>query len=505
MRFTPDELDARYRELIQSISDTVSPFGEVEGPEDRAARVDRARRDKAFFKRTYFPHYARQRDPEYVGLVRDVLDARGRPQLLLGFRGCGKSTDVSLIDAAHEILYGTAHFFVFVSRSREIAAAEYAIPLKAELAVNPRIINDFGAPAIKGDELDYIVNDVRVKSTGIKSFPRGQKHGPWRPDRIRIEDIEDNANRMSPAIQKKALRIITDDIMKSVGTGIDEPWSVVVNGNYFSRRSLLHRLRTSGLFRVTIIKSLRPVSPHETRDDAVDGMVSTWPERFPTAQLARERAKSPVTFKIEMQQEPDDDDGAFRREWFRRYRPGDVRPDGPHYLGRYGWVDPSPGEKESSDYKAYGFGDFYLDDGELVMYLGEAYCRQETVNEMLRRIFDVQRRNPTIRLWGFEMVSSEYYLQKLIDKMTVTERLSLPTFPVMRNLPGFPWKKDRIPQMQSHLERGQCYVLAKDYDHERIVEQYCDWPEAEYDDGPDFHSGLFKLGEMMTIGQNVLL
>lgn len=504
--WSPDELDNRLRELIESIAATVSPFGDVEGTEEREARRERARTDKAFFKQTYFPHYARQADPEYAPLVAEVCARRNEPQLLLGFRGCGKSTDVSLIDAVHEILYQTAHFFIFCSRSREIAAAEYALPIRAELMANPRILNDFGKLDMRGDEEDYVVNDVRVASAGIRSFPRGRKHGPWRPDRIRVEDIEDNNNRMSPAMQQKYLKVITDDMMKSVGTGIDEQWSFIVNGNYFSRRSLLQRLRTSGLFRVTVIKALRPLRSGERHPDAVEGEVSTWPERFPTADLVADRAKAPVTFKIEMQQEPDDDDGSFRRNWFLLYNPNDVRPEGPNFLGRFGWVDPSSSEKETSDFKAYGYADFYTLDGELRMFLREAYCRRETIGQMLARIFDMQRRSwPQVRMWGFETVGAEEYLLRLIQQRTMSEGLSLPVFPVMRNYPGFPWKKDRIPQMQSPLERGACAFLAGNTDHARIIDQYVDWPDSDNDDGPDMHSGLWKLGEIMTVGQSVLL
>jgi hypothetical protein len=118
----------------------------------------------------------------------------------------------------------------------------------------------------------------------------------------------------------------------------------------------------------------------------------------------------------------------------------------------------------------------------------------------------MQRRSwPQVRMWGFEAVSNEEYLLRLIQQRTTSEGLSLPVFPVMRNYAGFPWKKDRIPQMQSVLERGHCAFLAGNVDHARIVDQYLDWPEGENDDGPDFHSGLWKLGEIMTVGQSVLL
>jgi hypothetical protein len=159
----------------------------------------------------------------------------------------------------------------------------------------------------------------------------------------------------------------------------------------------------------------------------------------------------------------------------------------------------------ANDYKAYGYADFYMIDKQLRMYLRAARCRRQTINEMIATIIEMQRRAwPQPRMWGFEAVSSEVYLLRLIQERTQSEGISLPVFPVMKNFAGFPWKKDRIPQMQSHLEQGCCYFLKGDADHERIIEQYCDWPDAENDDGPDMHSGLWKLGEMLTVGQSVL-
>lgn len=504
MTLTRQDIEQRFDKLTEWIQSVVSPFGEVEGTRDRDERKARARTDFAYFLHTYFPHYARQADPEFLAEIEEVCNARNKPQMVLGFRGCAKSTLISLVHAAHEILYGTAHFFVFASRSRETAAAEYTVPLKAELQANVRIRNDFGILPVRGEETDFVVGDrdsTRVRAAGIRSFPRGMKHGPWRIDRIRLEDFEDQNNRMSPAMQKKYMAVIQQDIMQSVGSGIDEQWSIIVNANYFSKRSLIHRLRTSGLFRVTIIRALRPLRKGERRADAIDGEVSTWPERYPTAELWKIKLGNPVVFAVEWQQDPDDDESSFRREWFRYYKPGDLPP---HAVRRLAWIDPSPGEKDTSDYKAYGYADFYMIDGELHMYLLEASVRQETVNQMVGRVIDMQKRNPTISLWGWEEVSGEMYLQKLITRVSASAGVAVPLFPVMKQFPGFAWKKDRIPQMQSWLEQGRCHFLKGNADHERIIEHYLDWPEGLHDDGADFHSGLWKMGELMAV-QDVVL
>jgi hypothetical protein len=498
--WTRQQLDARFSNLIEYISRTVSPFGEVEDGTDRAARKERARKDKTFFKRTYLPHYARQGEPEFAPLLRTVAEARNEPQLLLGFRGCGKSTDISLVDALHEILFGTAHFFMFISRSTEIAVAEYAHPIRAELAANPRIRNDFGDIAIEGTGEDYIANDVRVVCGGIRSSFRGKKHRGRRPDRIRIEDLEDNNNRMNPALIRKYLRVLHNDILQAVGSGVDESWSVIFIANYFSKRSLVHAVRTSGLWNVTVIRALRHVHSGESNPHAVDGEVSTWPERYPTQSLLKLRLKAPSTFATEWQQEPDDEEGAFRREWFRYYDCSEP------ILGsvRYGWVDPSPGNKATGDYKAYGVADFIIRDGALCMYLRAARVRKETVNEMLAGIYELHRTYPGIRLWGYEAVGSERYLAQLVQRDGPKFGFALPLYPALNNIAGFPYKKDRIPQMQSALEQGLCLFPRGDPDTERIIEHYLDFPDGLHDDGADMHSGLYKFAEFTLLGQSIL-
>jgi hypothetical protein len=142
-RITREKIASRFNELIGSIGSIVSPFGEVEGPAEREARINACRDDLSLFMRTYFPHYARQENPEFFGEIEEVLRKRNAPQMILGFRGSAKSSIVSLVDAIREIVYGTAHFIVFVSRSREAATYEYLVPIAAELEANPRLRNDF--------------------------------------------------------------------------------------------------------------------------------------------------------------------------------------------------------------------------------------------------------------------------------------------------------------------------------------------------------------------------
>jgi len=497
---TPEQIATRFDELIQWIGSVVSPFGEVEGPEERERRITACKDDLGLFIGTYFPHYARQENPEFLADLEAAIRVRNEPQMILGFRGSAKSTIVSLIDLLRDIVYKRAHFVVFVSRSREAACIEYSVPVKAELTANARLRNDFGIVAIHGEEQDFVAGETRVRAAGIKSFPRGMKHGPWRIDRIRMEDIEDRGNVLSIAMQKKYLRVITDDILQSVGAGIDEEWSAMYLANYFSKRSLTHHVRASGVFAVRTIKALRDVRKGERRPDAIDGMVSTWPARYPTAMLAEKRRSTPVTFATEWQQEPDDDESTFRREWFRFYAQSDIPP----FARKFAWIDPSSGETETQDYKAYGLGYTAVINGDTHLWLGETYIRQQTINEMCRGVIELQRKHPDIQLWGYEEVAGEAYLTKLLNGLATAARVPLPLFPVMKSLPGFPWKKDRIPQMQSWLEPGFCHIVKGNDDHERLVQQYLDYPDGANDDGPDFHSGLYRLSVMLASGSVIL-
>lgn len=492
---SPTELDKRFRDAIALIQSAVSAFGDVEGPEDREARRNRAETDNLFFKQTYFPHYARQAEPEYRDEIQAALAARNAPQCVLGFRGSGKSTDISLIDAAHEILFGTARFFIFVSRSDQTATGEYTIPLKAELQFNPRIRCDFPELSVEGEQHDFVAGRTRVLARGLKQGMRGLKHGAWRPDRIRIEDVEDNNNRFSPELIKKMMRVIEGDLLESVGSGIDEQWSVIYVANYFSKRSLVHAVRTSKRWTTRVLRALRRVSEGEKNAHAIDGEVSTWPERYPTAMLIEKRRNAPETFATEWQQEPSDDENAFRAEWFHTYKESDLPPG----CLRFGWIDPSPGEKETSDYKAYGVADFYRDDDGMKMYLLDCRIAHETVMQMVRNLYAMQVKWQP-RMWGYEEVGAEFYLKKLIASHAAEFSATLTLRPVMKTFKAFPWKKDRIPQMMEPLETGRCFVPEGYGNHvARLIEQYVNYPDAANDDGPDMHSGLYKLGELYAL------
>ena len=138
------------------------------------------------------------------------------------------------------------------------------------------------------------------------------------------------------------------------------------------------------------------------------------------------------------------------------------------------------------------------------MYLIDVRIRQETVNEMLEGMFEMHRRHPGIRVWGYESVGSEYFLEKLAAGESARAGVALPMFAVMKNIPGFVYKKHRIPQMQAPVEKGLCLLAQSNTDTERLIQHYLDFPGGEHDDGADMHSGLYKLGESMLLGQGIL-
>ena len=496
--WTIDQLDAELRRLCDMVSQTVSPFGDVEGAEDREARMAACREDVELFALTYFPAYCRQPFAPMHGEMIELTKRRNTPQVVAGFRGSAKSTVIDFFVPMHEVLFKTCHFYMFGSASTEIAVAEYALPIMAHLKTNPRIINDFGVIPVTGEQSDFMAGEVRVLSFGRRSSVKGKKNGPWRPDRIRLADIEDRNNMMSPAVCRKTTDWIENDVLEAVGNGADEEWSCIYEFNYFSKKTVGHQLMSRPNWRSVVFPAIiaRPSDMRGLTAVSLQYM-SAWPERYPLAMLRRKQSEAPATFEVEWQQNPRDDESMFRREWIRYYKPDEL----PVNLAKFGWCDPSASEKESADFKAYGYIGVNGND----IYVVKVHVRHETTNQMIDAMLVMQHDDPTIRLWGIEGIVFEVLIRDLVEQAAAAAGMHLPIMPITKVFANWPMKKDRIPKMQSIIERGRIYFPANDPDAELLIQQLLDYPDGRNDDGPDMLSGAVELSSIMGPKQEIFV
>ncbi|HCO7983963.1 TPA: hypothetical protein OB722_005207, partial [Escherichia coli] len=175
-----------------------------------------------YFVENYFPHYVRNpakselhkylfsRLPQVVASPAPENDAIAAP------RGEAKSTLVTQLFTLWNIIRAIKHYPVIIMDSID-QAYPMLEAIKAELEFNPRLKNDF--PEVCGQgrvwRMGTIVtaNNIKVTVAGSGKKLRGLRHGPYRPDLVILDDIENDEMVRNPEQRDKLHDWLTRTVM----------------------------------------------------------------------------------------------------------------------------------------------------------------------------------------------------------------------------------------------------------------------------------------------------
>ncbi len=231
-------------------------------PEAVRERAANARESFGFFARTYFPHYVRYepaRLHEYLferfGQV--VQNQAGDHEVIAAPRGHAKSTIVTQIGTLWAVLTGRKKYVVIV-----MDALDQALPMleaiKAELEFNPRLLLDFPDAAGQGKVWQTGVaitrNGAKIEVFGSGKRIRGRRHGPYRPDLVIGDDLENDEAVRSPAQRDKLMAWLTKSLL-SLGAA-DDSMDVVIIGTVLHYDSVLARLLKNPLWHSAKFKAV---------------------------------------------------------------------------------------------------------------------------------------------------------------------------------------------------------------------------------------------------------
>ncbi len=478
MATTANQFKKSYQEILDFICAGVPVFGD-DDPVKKQKRIARARVDKIYFAKEYFPHYCENEPADIHKDMFHIADTTGIGVLLYGFRGSAKSTIISLIDVVHKIVFKQRKFIGFISSSQE-AAEEYGIAVKAELEVNQRIINDFGdlRGSNKWENGNFITKTgIRVISLGWKMSPKGKKNMQYRFDHIIIEDIESRTTPNSPKVIKKIINFLLKDAYKAT---VPVKFSFIFIGNYFSRKSVLHKLMEHN----DCSKWVKKAYPALV-EDTHGNMHSTWEERFPTDKLMEALYDMPETERVEMMQKPEGDEGEFDREWFKIIDYSEV----PTGIKVATYVDPAVGktslttETSKKCFQAIVVigVDEIMEAGkrkDFILYVLDSSIRKESTMDMVTRHYDLSIKYKSqldgVESFGYQQVLINDYEREEVKR---GKRLNIHTD---RN----PSSKDaRITSLQSPIKRGKI-IFVRHQGLNLLIDQFMDFPDG-FIDGPD--------------------
>ncbi len=472
------------------------------------ARRERAWNDYEFFAKTYFPHYVPtpyfslfqqfvfKRLPEIIDGAADGREVHEAP------RGEAKSTYETQLGALWCIVTGRKHMIGIIMNTEE-QAAEMLESIKAELDTNPRLAMDFpdacGQGRVWQATTAITANNIKIRIGGTGKKIRGMKHGPYRPDLIFLDDLENDENVKDKKQRDKVEKFVLSAVLGLAppAGGMDVFWV----GTSLHYDAAINRVARAPGWRRRIFRSImtwpdnmalwekwesiyirsgdddekaaaeaEALAFYQANKKAMDaGAVVSWPDVRPLYRLMCMRATDHTAFNQEQQNEAgNDEDAPFKslQFWVNGL---------PDWIF-FGACDPSLGKQGTArDPSAILVGG--LNRKTMVLDVVEADICRRVPDLIITRLIDLQAEYGCVA-WAIETIQFQAFLYTEIIKRAALRGIAFPGVPVSPTTD----KNLRIMSMQPHVANG---LIRSHRRHTTLNEQLLFYPEADHDDGPD--------------------
>jgi phage terminase large subunit-like protein len=190
-----------------------------ESPEQKRARIARAKADYKFCTEYYFPHFATSGTPDFhVSLANKIKRDPLYKGLVRWGRGLAKSVVCGVTEQFWLWLNGQNNFLVLIGQNDDKARLLLS-DLQAEFECNPQIINDFGEQKKFGSWEDgYFVTKSGFigKSLGMGQSPRGLRERSQRPTTIVADDLDTKEINKNPARMREMAKWLLRDVLPTM-------------------------------------------------------------------------------------------------------------------------------------------------------------------------------------------------------------------------------------------------------------------------------------------------
>jgi len=476
-KLTEQRFDQWADDLKGWIQDSVSPF-EDDTPEKQAERIEQARWDKQFFMKTYMPHYFTVEFGDFHeewGELSEILD---ECVFVAAPREHAKSTFFTFGDPLHDICYGLRWFIIIISDTNDQAAG-FTVPIRSELEENPRIRHDFGnlqSPygrrSVTWKKNDFTTsNKIRVLARGKGEKVRGLKNRQYRPDKVIVDDFENDENVENPKLVTKGIRWLKRAVIGSMGAG----YTFLMIGNLFHPKSVLSQFIAEKDEDGTLLyvsRIYRAWLDHGKPDQR-----PLWPALWSPERLEKKRRQmGTVDFNAEMMNLTGAEGSPFPEEWFVYYEPEEIS-GLPLFTATA--VDPSAKSGEANDFKS--IITCSLDRASMIFYVRHAWIRHASPGEMFAAAY--RHHDEYGGPVGIEENMFEDFLHEAIFNYAKDVGRYLPWRPVRHTTN----KESRIIGTLSYLvEYGKLRFCKNQSDQDLLVEQLIYILNKNvHDDGPD--------------------
>jgi hypothetical protein len=220
----------------------------AESPQDKQARIDRAKKDYNFFFTTYLRHYCTGEKGEIIDCAEGHIEvANFLKRNRLGkiaweaHRGYAKSVHSTIGIPLWLKMQGELKFMVIVGENQDKATLLLS-DIQAELQANILYINDFGQQKTNGDwsEGSFVTKDGgKFLSLGLSQDPAGLRKAANRPDYIVCDDLDTLEKCNNQRRIREAVEWLTSILMGCFSTDLNSRERFVLANNRIHEKSIL--------------------------------------------------------------------------------------------------------------------------------------------------------------------------------------------------------------------------------------------------------------------------
>ena len=496
------EFDKQWEALLNRIArESSAPFGAGSLPPDTRRRMAKDSID--FFGRTYLPHYMGKPNAGFHRKWEKIARIQREPVLIEAFREAGKSTFFTFLDVIHAILFARAHYILIGAYTVE-RAQMFSSRILAELIANQRIAADFspsdGNPTLEDDARGAVAlfkaYGATVQAISIGQNPRGLIAGPYRPDFVRLDDIQSRRSAQNRKIVEENARWLMMDLLPALA----EDYNFKIVATQVAERDLVQLLREGNPEQAAVRACRTPLLNKNG--------VSIWPQQFPAKRVARmQKSMGRRAFAQEyLLQAVSNEDGKLQAAWLRYYDPAALA--GPAAINSKPYqiiVSASDlgGYKTTNkhDFKATVVIGINITDGGPEIDVLSARIVRETPSQFLRSLYEMYSIwEPKTMFWednGQQSIMQELFLQEAEKRGQY-----LPLKPITNTQN----KESRIEgTLFPLIENCHLFFHPQNGMQKKLIEQLLDFPDGAHDDGPDALEMAVRWGlRTLKRGKNAL-
>lgn len=449
----------------------------------------------AYFCKTYMPHIFELPFCADHKLMFEEVEKRKGVTAITGFRGLGKSM---LIISARDIwrIIKGMKFTVNMAADIELSGLKVSF-IENQIRLNNRLAQDFPELQIIASEESKIVlkDKTIIMARSIKQGIRGLFHEYLgiRPQEVKADDIDLEANIGSPRIGKRKLDKIMQEIAGALDPGGD--WRIIWAGNLVHPNYAISQLQE--LIYAEIREKNPDFDPGHQKVISSHGKTliripledsegnSVWPEQYPTEDLPKLRRQfGTVGYQREMLGRPVIEGNIFKAEWFQRYK---YPPPSRQIRRVWLYADPAWGEKGC--YK--GIVSLAYDGSRF--YALHVWVRQTKNTRFFKYYYDAfmeLTRKYGARFRGaIEVSYGQSRILEDFDRWAQDNGLN-PISHRIKRIDNKENKNLRIERTETTIETGKL-LLPDGQDTHILVSQFLTYPDG-YVDGPDALAGCLE-------------